>query len=139
MTESGTDWGGSRGRDRGSVGLVTLVIMTPVLTLCVITVVQFGLWYHASHVVQAAAQEGARAARLWDGSDGAGESRARELIRQLGGSLVANPEVAARRDPAGNARVEVRGYAASVVGFVKLPVRAVSEGPVERLRGEDEP
>ena len=139
MTQLGTEAGDRPGGDRGSVSLVTLVVVTPVLMLCVMTVVQFGLWYHTSHVVQAAAQEGARAARLWDGSGGAGESRARELIRQLGGSLVANPEVAARRDPAGNARVEVRGYAASVVGFVKLPVRAVSEGPVERLRGEDEP
>ena len=131
--------GGSRD-DRGSTSLVTLVLMVPALFLCILTVVQFGLWYHASHVAQAAAQEGARAARLMDGSGGAGESRAREMIRQLGSSLIVDPEVNAHRDPGGNARVEVSGYAASILSFLdgRLRVRAVSEGPVERFRGEDE-
>ena len=39
-----------------------LVLVTPVLLLLIAFVVQFALWYHASHVAEAAAQEGACAA-----------------------------------------------------------------------------
>ena len=48
--------------ERGDAA-VEAVLITPVLLFLIMVVIQFGLWYHASHVAEAAAQEGASAAR----------------------------------------------------------------------------
>ena len=56
--------------------LVGLVVMMLVLGL-----LQFGLWYHAQHVVIGAAQEGAHAAALDGAVSGDGERRAVEVAR----------------------------------------------------------
>jgi Flp pilus assembly protein TadG len=68
-------------RERGSVA-VELAIVAPVLMLLVLGVLQFGLWYHAQNVVQTAALEGARVAAAEDGTIGAGESRALEVLQE---------------------------------------------------------
>ena len=113
-------------------GAVTaeLVVATPLLLLLVLGVIQFALWAHAEHVVTAAAQEGARAARLQGGTASAGQTQAQTFLAQLGGHVVEGPSVVAQRD-ARTARVEVDGTAEAVIPFVHLPVRAVSAGPVE--------
>jgi Flp pilus assembly protein TadG len=67
--------------ERGSVA-VELAIVAPALMLLVLGVLQFGLWYHAQNVVETAALEGARVAAAEDGSPGAGESRALEVVRE---------------------------------------------------------
>ncbi len=72
--------------ERGSVSL-ELAIVAPALMLLVLSVLQFGLWYHAQNVVQAAALEGARVAAAEDGTAGAGRSRALEVVQEgLGGA-----------------------------------------------------
>lgn len=71
-----------RGEAFVETALVGLVVMMLALAL-----IQFGLWYHAQHVVLGAAQEGAHAAAL-DGADArAGEARATELVRAGLGTL----------------------------------------------------
>ncbi len=67
-------------RERGSVA-VELAIVAPALMLLVLGVLQFGLWYHAQNVVETAALEGARVAAAEDGTVGAGENRALEVVR----------------------------------------------------------
>jgi Flp pilus assembly protein TadG len=67
-------------REQGSVA-VELAIVAPALMLLVLGVLQFGLWYHAQNVVETAALEGARVAAAEDGTIGAGESRALEVMR----------------------------------------------------------
>jgi Flp pilus assembly protein TadG len=118
------------------VGAATteLVVATPALLLLVMMVIQMGLWFHASHVVTAAAQEGARQVRIEGGSAAAGEGRAREFLTAMGAKIVVAPTVIASRS-ADSGRVEVAGTAISVVPGMNLPVRAVSEGPVENFRG----
>ena len=118
--------------ERGSV-TAELVVASPLLLLLVLLVVQFALWQHAVHVAEAAAQEGARAARLEGGNAALGEATAERFLARLGRSVVAEPEVTARRD-AERARVEVRGYATAVMPFLRLPIRGASEGGVERFR-----
>jgi len=118
--------------ERGSVS-AELVMATPLLLLLVLLVVQFALWQHAVHVADAAAQEGARAARLEGGSAAAGQAEAERFLARLGHTVVTDPEVTVHRD-AERARVEVRGYAAAVVPFLHLPVRVASEGRLERFR-----
>jgi Flp pilus assembly protein TadG len=128
-----------RGLLRGERGAATTeaVLVTPVLLVLIMLVVQFGLWYHGSHVAVAAAQEGARAARLEGGSTEAGTARARSFLDSLGREVVGRPQVNAERNPS-RARVEVRGTAVAVVPGLHLPIRAVSEGPVERFRPDTE-
>ncbi len=72
---------------RGSASL-ELAIVAPALMLLVIGLLQFGLWYHAQNVVQAAALEGARVAAAEEGTAGAGKSRALEIVQDgLGGAV----------------------------------------------------
>jgi Flp pilus assembly protein TadG len=118
--------------DRGAVS-AELVVATPLLLVLVLLVVQFALWQHAVHVAGAAAQEGARSARLEGGSAAAGQARAEQFLAQLGRTVVMQPQVIVRRD-LDRARVEVTGYAVNVLPFIHLPIRAESDGPVERFR-----
>lgn len=122
-------------RERGAVS-AELVVATPLLLLLVLAVVQFALWQHAVHVADAAAQEGARSARLEGGSAAAGQARAEEMLGRLGRTTVLDPHVTVRRDKE-RARVEVTGHASSVLPFLRLPVEAASEGPLERFRAFD--
>jgi Flp pilus assembly protein TadG len=101
--------------------------------LLILMAVQFGLWYHASNVARSAAREGVRAARVERATALDGEAEARDFLAQLGGAIDDKPEVSASRDLE-VARVEVRGTAVSIVPGIRLPVRAVSESPVERWR-----
>jgi Flp pilus assembly protein TadG len=125
-----------RGKAKAEAGSATteLVIIFPLLLLCLLLIFQFGLWYHARHVVLAAAEEGARAARVETGSAEAGAARARHFLRQLGPRIVVNPTVSASRTQ-DLARVEVSAQALNVVPGLHLPIRQASEGPVERFRG----
>ena len=43
--------------DRGSA-TTEVVLLTPVLLFLIMAIIQFGLWYHAQHVAQAAAEQG---------------------------------------------------------------------------------
>jgi Flp pilus assembly protein TadG len=125
---------GGKAEDGSST--VEVVIVFPLLLLTLLLVFQFGLWYHARHVALAAAEEGARAARVDSGSTGAGVARARRFLRDLGGTVIVNPQVSAFRDQ-DVARVEVSGQALNVVPLLRLPIRQASQGPVERFRGPD--
>jgi Flp pilus assembly protein TadG len=124
-------------RLRGDQGAATaeLVLATPALLFLMMLLVQFGLWYHASNVASAAAQQGARAARLEDGTEADGEAAARELLNQVGGRMLTDLSVRPDRN-ADTARVEVTGNVVRVIPFMTLKVSEVSEGPVERFRPE---
>ena len=114
---------------------VEIVLATPVLLLLIMTVIQFGLWYHASHVAQAAAQEGARAARIDTGTAEAGRTRAAEFMASAAPTLVDAVHVDASRDD-DTARVEVTGAVRSLVPGLTLRVEGDAESPVERFRAD---
>ncbi len=118
--------------ERGS-GAIELVLLTPLLMVCVLVVVQFALWQHARHVLLAAAQEGARAARAQGATAGDGRLRAYEYIQQLGPDLVTVPVVEVDRGP-DTVTVRIRGQAVNIVPGLPLMVTATSAGPVERFR-----
>lgn len=108
----------------------TLVLAVPALLTLLLLVVHAGVYFHAVHLASAAAQDGARAARLLDGSAEAGERAAAGLLDELAGGVLTDVRVQASRT-ATTAAVEVTGYAAPVVPLIRWPVRARSEGPVE--------
>ena len=118
--------------DRGSAA-VELVLLTPLLMVCVLVVVQFALWQHARHVLLAAAQEGARAARAQGATAVDGRTRAYDYIMQLGPDLVTAPVVEVDRG-VDAVTVRIRGQAVNIVPGLPLMVTATSAGPVERFR-----
>lgn len=130
-----TRWPGNKAEDGSST--VEVVIVFPLLILTLMLVFQFAFWYHARHVALAAAEEGARAARVDTGTAAAGAARAERFVRDLGSSVIVNPKVSASRN-LDVARVEVSGQARNVVPGLRLPIRQASQGPIERFRGADE-
>jgi len=117
--------------------LTEMVIATPVLILFISIVMQFVLWGHATHVAQAAAAEGARAARVAGGSVADAKQKAGAFLHQAGADMVRYPVVDVALD-ARRTRVEVTGRAPQLVPFLRVSVRAVSEAPTERFRSAAE-
>jgi len=122
-------------RDERGSSTVTVVLLLPVLLLAMTGVVQYAFWYHAHHVALAAAQEGARAARVLDGTAAAGEARARWMLDQLGRGLVQDLTITVERD-GDRARAEVRGYAPQWLPGIRLPIEAAASGEIETFRSD---
>jgi len=118
------------GPDDGSA-TVELVIATPLVALLLLLVVQFGVWAHAAHIAQAAANQGLQTARAYRSSAAAGEADTRALLDQSAGSLLSDRTVSVTRT-ATTVTVVVTGRAATVVPGLRLPVRVTVTGPVER-------
>ena len=121
-----------RAGERGSAA-VELVLLTPLLMVCVLVVVQFALWQHARHVLLAAAQEGARAARAQGATAEDGRVRAQDYIEQIGPDLVSAPVIEVDRT-VDEVTVTIRGQAVNIVPGLPLRLTATSAGPVERFR-----
>ena len=125
----------ARSEDRGDT-LVEVVLITPIVFLIVFTVIQFALWYHARQIVNTAAQEGGRAARVATTSPAsamlAGRDRAYRFIETLGGSVVARPDVSVTRT-ATTVTVRVDATALAIVPGLNLAVHGRSVSPVERF------
>ena len=100
------------------------------------SIIQFGLWYHANNVAEAAAQQGVRATRVSGGSAAEGQQRAEAFMADNAPSLVGDRTVTVIRT-ADIARVEVSGSLAAIVPGLHLPVRAEAESPTERFREDD--
>lgn len=120
-----------RREDRGA-GTVEVALATTALLFILLSIVQFALWSHATHIAQAAASQGLAAARVQDGTAADGDGAAQRTLDQLGDGPLINTNVASSRD-ATAASVRVTGEAASVVPLLRLPVHAEALGPVERF------
>lgn len=122
-------------RDRGS-SAIELVLLAPMVFLLTFLPIQGGLILQARHIVSAAAQEGARAARTVDLDAGqaqaAGAQRATDFTAMLGGNMVHDTTVMVNRGPE-QVRVVVTGNALAILPGFKLAVRGTSVSPVERF------
>ena len=125
-------------RTESGAATLTVVLVIPAVLLLMLTVAQFVVYYHASHVATAAAQEGVRAAQVVDGTAADAQVRAQEFIAQAGPNLVLGPTVAVTRTD-DVARVEVRAQAPQLVPGMSLALDAVASGPVERFIGDPGP
>jgi Flp pilus assembly protein TadG len=123
--------------ERGERGTATtqLVVVFPAVFLMLMLVVQFGLWYHGSHVAIAAAQEGARAARTEGSSAAEGQRVAERFLAEVNDDVIQGVVVRVQRDTE-QATVEVSGESIELVPGFRIPIKAVSHGPVERFRGD---
>lgn len=112
---------------------VEAVLVTPVLLLLIMVIINFALWYHASSIAKASAQEGVRVARVAGGTADAGKRTAEEFLGQLGSRSLEAPVVVATRTPTESA-VEVTARSPMLVPGLSLPVRAVATTPTESFR-----
>jgi hypothetical protein len=85
------------GEERG-VTTIEFVLVAWLFMLLVLGGLQFGLWWHAQHVVLGAAQDAARLAAVEDGTPQAARARALELLRVGLGRDAATAAVEVRRD-----------------------------------------
>ena len=122
----------SRSRVERGDATTEIVIAVPMLILFILCVMQFVLWGHAGAVANAAAVEGARAARTDGGSAADGRQTALDFIAATGPRQVLDPVVTVTSD-AERARAVVDGRVPRLVPFLSLRVHAVSEGPLERF------
>ena len=121
------------GRDDGSTSL-ELAIVFPVLLAIVVALVQYGLWFHARSLAQAAAAEGVATARSYGSTLDAGRVRAETFLADHGGDVVLDPVVTASAPSPGHVAVEIRARSLSLLPFVPGPVIVQSaQGPVERF------
>lgn len=118
--------------DEGSATLQAAIAMTFVLVALLIAV---GAYWHqrATHAAIAAANEGARAARLEDGSEAYGRDVAESFLRQTAPAFLEGTRVEAIRNTAtGTATVVIEGRFQLLRGWY-LRVHAESSGPIERV------
>jgi Flp pilus assembly protein TadG len=132
-------------RLRGDRGVATteLVIIAPVLLSMMMLVIQYGLYFHASSVASAAAQQGAATASVHDGSDDVrvdhGKAEARDFAHVMAPKLLQGVEVdggMVHNDEA--VRITVDAHVATVFALpgvdMRLTVHEVAESPVEKFR-----
>ena len=109
-----------------------LVVVMPLLLLLVLVSVHIGLWFHARHIVNAAAQEGARAARAAGATDIDGYDRAQQMLDELGSDAIADPTVTVSRNTR-TVTVTVTGEATPVIPGLAIAVQASSTSPLEQF------
>ncbi|MGC9667441.1 TadE family protein [Planosporangium sp. 12N6] len=122
-----------RAAARPDVGAATaeLVVAMPLLLLIVMTVIQAGVWMHATHVAQAAATRAASTAAGYQSSAAAGRAAGGDTLTAVGSGVLANPSVSVTRT-ATEVRAEITGSAATVVPGFHWRVNVVVVRPVER-------
>jgi hypothetical protein len=107
-------------RLRGENGdaVTETVILVPVLLLLIMTVVQFGLWYHAERS---------------NADDG--KARTEQFLSATGSSVIDDPVVVVTRD-AQHASVRVSGTAVAVIPGFHLDVHAEATSPSEEFQAD---
>lgn len=125
------------GRFRGDDGMTTsqVAILFPAVLFWMMLIVQYGLWWHAKQVANAAAAEAIDHAQVETGSAASGEEAAHDYLAQAGNLTHVTVEV--DREPT-IVTVEVTGRAPQLVPGFEWQVTARSQGPVERFVPESE-
>jgi Flp pilus assembly protein TadG len=123
----------TRRRDEAGAATMAFIIVLPILMLALGAGAQYFIKADAQRTAQAAAEEGAAAARRFDGSAEAGRQRAYDFLESVDNDSIENVEVSASRDGA-EASVTVTGEAdeLSWIPFFDGTVSETSTGPVER-------
>ncbi|MGH9014011.1 MAG: TadE/TadG family type IV pilus assembly protein [Acidimicrobiia bacterium] len=125
----------ARRGDQGGAS-VELVLVTPLVMLLIAVAIQFALYYHASNIATAAAQDGVRAAQVEHGSGADGAARAR-VVADRAGSVLEGVSIDASRGER-RVRVEVSGSVVSFVPGLHLTLTRSAEGSVEQFLPPDQ-
>jgi hypothetical protein len=114
------------------VATLAVVLVVPGVLFFMSVVAQAVVYYHASHLATAAAQETARAAQLADGNVTDAQTHGLEFVAQSAPKLVLDPQVSVVRDDE-SVSVEVRGRAPRLLPGISVDLRATARGPIERF------
>ena len=114
---------------------IQVAILFPVVLFWIMLIVQYGLWWHAKQVANAAAAEAVDAAQVSSGSARDGEDAAVSYLAQSGN--LDNITVTVDRQPT-VVVAEVHGDAPQLVPGFSWSVTARSQAPVERFIPEPE-
>lgn len=116
--------------ERGSVSF-EMVLILPAVILTLVAVVQVALYAHASNLVDSAAREGARSARL-SGDLVSGEERAGAFLERFGDQMVSERRIETSRD-GDTIAVRVTGKAPHLIPGMHLVVSGRSTGRIEQF------
>jgi hypothetical protein len=123
-----------RDTERGDVA--PTVILTMITVFMVMLVIQMGIYFHARTMLNAAAEDGVRAAQVRGGAAADAEQAIDQMLAGSS-SLLADPGRSVAVD-ADSVTVVITADIPSLVPFWSGSVTARSTGPVERFRPEDE-
>jgi Flp pilus assembly protein TadG len=118
--------------DERGAATAELVLAVPLLLLLIMSIVQFTLWLHATHIAQAAASEALSATRVHDGSVASGQAEADQVLQQLGRGPLRNPTATVTRNLT-QASVYVEGSVTAIIPFLTFTATGNAAGPVERF------
>lgn len=122
-------------RDQRGMTTIQVAVLFPVVLFWIMLIVQYGLWWHAKQVANAAAAEAVDAAQVSSGTARGGEDAARSYLAQSGN--LSNITVTVSREPT-IVSAEVHGDAPRLVPGFEWSVTARSSAPVERFVAEPE-
>ena len=126
----------SRGRrDERGMTTIQVAILFPVVLFWIMLIVQYGLWWHAKQVANAAAAEAVDAAQVSTGTARDGEDAAASYLAQAGN--LDNVTITVTREPA-TVTAEIHGDAPRLVPGFAWSVTARGAAPVERFIVEPE-
>jgi Flp pilus assembly protein TadG len=111
---------------------VQAVLIFPALSFAVMLIIQFALYLHAQSIAEAAAQDGAAAARRADGSASSGRAAVNRTLDTMGPRMLTGRSVSVNRSGT-VARVSVDGRVLGLVPGIRFSVHETAEGPVERF------
>lgn len=122
----------ARARDeRGAASVAQVVLIAPALLFTLMLIVQFALMFHARNTAEQAAQEGAAAARRFDGTEAQAKDETLAYLTALGTGTLQDRGVTVNRTGQ-TATVTVTGTVISLLPGVHLRVSESASGPVER-------
>ena len=121
--------------DDRAMTTIQVAILFPVILFWIMLIVQYGLWWHAKQVANAAAAEAVDAAQISSGTARQGEDAATSYLTQSGN--LANVTITVTREPT-TATAEIHGDAPRLVPGFAWSVTARSSAPVERFIPESE-
>jgi len=121
-----------RGRWRDDRGMTTsqVALLFPAVLMWLMLIVQYGLWWHAKQVANAAAAEAVTAAHVPDGTATDGEDAARGFLDQSGN--LSDVAILVTRTPE-LVTVEVTGNAPVLVPGFDWGVTSRAQAPTERF------
>lgn len=114
---------------------IQVAILFPAVLFWLMLIVQYGLWWHAKQVANAAAAEAVDAAQVSGGTESDGQAAAASYLAQSGN--LDGVTISVSREPT-VVTAEVHGNAPQLVPGFSWSVTARSEAPVERFVPESE-
>ncbi|HEY9564997.1 MAG TPA: TadE family protein [Nocardioides sp.] len=114
---------------------IQVAILFPAVLFWIMLIVQYGLWWHAKQVANAAAAEAVDAAQISTGTARDGEDAAASYVAQSGN--LDNLTITVTREPTA-VTAEIYGDAPRLVPGFEWSVSARSAAPVERFVPEPE-